>query len=249
MPAISTFRPGQPRWIELGSTDPQRAQDFYGPLLGWTFSGSDAAFGGHVDCAANGSPVAGISPGDTNEWLVFLSVDDATATRDAAEHNGAHAVVLDDVGERGRMLILVDPTGATIGGWQARTFSGFETMYEQNSAVWFELVTDDFDTASQFYRTVFGWSLDVLSDTDDFRFSTFGTGDDAVAGIEDGSHYLENESSHWVVYFLTTDTDSTVERAIELGATLRSAAEDTPYGRLAELSDPAGARFRVLQEP
>jgi len=249
MPAIENYRPGQPRWIELGSTDPQRAQDFYGPLFGWTFTESGPEFGGHIDCTADGSPVAGISPGDVDEWLVFLSVDDAEATRDAAVANGAHAVVLDDVGDRGRMLILVDPTGATIGGWQAGSYTGFKTIYEPNSAVWFELVTDDFGTATEFYATVFGWTLDVLSDTDEFRFSTFGSADDAVAGIEDGSNYLENDSSHWVVYFHTTNTDATVARAIELGATLRGEVEDTPYGRLAQLSDPAGARFRVLQEP
>jgi hypothetical protein len=47
------------------------------------------------------------------------------------------------------------------------------------------------------------------------------------------------------VYFAVTDTDATVDRAVGLGATVVSPAMDTPYGRLATLTDPTGAGFRL----
>ena len=248
MPRPEGYREGQPRWLELESTDPPAARRFYGELFGWQFAESPPRAGGHLDCLLGGALVAGISRGAADRWLVLLSVDDAEATATSASAHGAGAITLDRQGERGTMLLLDDPTGARVGGWQAGSLPGFEVMWEPGSPVWFETVANDFAAASAFYTAVFGWELEVLADGDDFRFSTFGSGPAAMTGIEDGSGYLGGQGSHWVVYFGADDADATVARALELGGTLHRPAEDTPFGRLAQLVDPVGAAFRVMQE-
>jgi predicted enzyme related to lactoylglutathione lyase len=249
VPRPEGFRPGQPRWLELESTDPAGAQRFYGDLFGWTVSTAPPETGGHADFLLHGSPVAGVSPGVADRWLVYLSVDDAVATAEAAALHGAQSIVVDRAGDRGTSVLLDDPTGARAGGWQAGSHAGFGAMWEPGSPVWFEVVANDFGAASAFYTVVFDWTLETLSDTDEFRFSTFGSGPSAMTGIEDGSGRLGGGPSHWVVYFGVDDADAAVARALELGGTLRAAVEDTPFGRLAQLADPNGGAFRVMQEP
>ena len=47
------------------------------------------------------------------------------------------------------------------------------------------------------------------------------------------------------MYFEVDDTDLTVAKIKALGGSIASQAEDTPYGRLAAATDPAGARFKL----
>ena len=86
----------------------------------------------------------------------------------------------------------------------------------------------------------------MVSDTPEFRYTTLGVDQDARAGIMDGSAFLGDEPSRWNVYLQVDDTDETVAEAVAAGGQLVAAAEDTPYGRIAELRDPAGIAFRIM---
>ena len=57
----------------------------------------------------------------------------------------------------------------------------------------------------------------------------------------------EGVPAHWSVYFRVADADATVAK-VDRARRRRSSmpAEDTPYGRLATVADPNGARFRIL---
>ena len=70
--------------------------------------------------------------------------------------------------------------------------------------------------------------------------------DEALAGVMDASGFLDGAPSAWSVYFAVVDTDETARAAEEAGGAVVRPAEDTPYGRLAELTDPQGARFKIL---
>ncbi len=63
---------------------------------------------------------------------------------------------------------------------------------------------------------------------------------DASAFLPDGV------PSHWNVYFAVEDTDATLEKIGKLGGATVLPAEDTPYGRLAQASDPTGALFKLV---
>ena len=148
----------------------------------------------------------------------------------------------------GTMVVVADPSGAVISGWQAGEHPGFGAFAEPGTPSWFELHTREFDAAVDFYRQVFGWDVHSVSDSPEFRYSTLGEGDDALAGIMDASAWLpEGAPSHWSVYFGTADADATIARAVELGGSVVVPAEDTPYGRLATLADPSGIVFKLVQ--
>ena len=63
---------------------------------------------------------------------------------------------------------------------------------------------------------------------------------DASAFLPDGV------PAHWSVYFGVDDTDATLAQIAELGGSIVTAGEDTPYGRLATAADPTGRSFKLV---
>jgi len=249
--------PGAPCWIDLMTSDTQQAQSFYGELFGWTFEAGDPEkYGGYITASKDGMSVAGImqkmaeQAGFPDVWSTYLRADDAAATAEAVKAHGGQVYMEPmDVPEQGKMAMFADATGASIGVWQPREMKGFELAAEPGAPAWHELHTKDYPTAVKFYQDVFGWDTDVMSDTPDFRYTTLGAGDAARAGIMDASGYLPADApSNWQVYFAVQDADATAGKAVELGATVIQAPEDTPFGRIATLSDPTGAMFKIVAE-
>ena len=62
----------------------------------------------------------------------------------------------------------------------------------------------------------------------------------------DASGFLpEGVPSNWQIYFGAEDVDAALARVVELGGSVVQGAEDTPYGRLAQVADPTGVPFRL----
>ena len=134
-----------------------------------------------------------------------------------------------DVPEQGRMAMIADATGASIGVWQPGEMKGYGLAAEPGTPAWHELHTKDYATAVKFYQDVFGWDTDVMSDTPEFRYTTLGAGDAAKAGIMDASGYLPAEvPSNWQVYFAVEDADASIEKAVSMGAQVIDGPDDTP---------------------
>jgi predicted enzyme related to lactoylglutathione lyase len=101
----------------------------------------------------------------------------------------------------------------------------------------------------RFYAEVFGWDTHVMSDTPEFRYTTFGEGDRQLARILDARPFLPTGvPSHWSIYFAVDDTDAVLSEVVSLGGSVVAAAEDTPYGRLAAATDPTGALFKLVAD-
>jgi predicted enzyme related to lactoylglutathione lyase len=244
--------PGEPCWVELFATDVDDAVRFYGGLFGWTHEDAGEEYGGYVTFRREGRRVAGLMRNDGTQhtpdnWGVYLETNDAAATVAMAEANGGQVVVEPiQVGPLGHMAFVTDPGGALVGVWQPEEMAGIEDIGEVGAPGWFEVLTGDYDTVVRFYENVFGWVTDTMSDTDDFRYTTLGKDEDARAGIQDAASVLGDQRSAWQFYVTVDDTDAIVARALELGGAVVTPAEDTPYGRLAELADAAGVRFNVM---
>jgi predicted enzyme related to lactoylglutathione lyase len=97
---------------------------------------------------------------------------------------------------------------------------------------------------------VFAWDTHVEGDTPDFRYTTLGEGDGALAGIMDASSFLpEGVAAQWSIYFGVEDADATLTKVVELGGSIVEPVDDTPYGRLATAADPSGIHFKLRQPP
>lgn len=247
---------GTPCWVELLTSDPDRSADFYGRLFGWTVEDPGAEYGGYRNFLLHGERVAGCMRNDGEAgvpdlWSVYLAVDDADATVARAGEQGGQVVVPPmDVMALGRMAVVVDVGGAVIGIWQPGEHRGFAYVGEAGAPTWFELHTRAYDASLAFHRAVFGWETRVESDTPDFRYTTVDVGGEQYAGVMDASNFLpEGVPAGWNVYFGVDDCDRSTSEVVALGGAVVVPGEDTPYGRLATVTDPTGAQFRLHQPP
>jgi uncharacterized protein len=250
---------GSPCWTDLWTSDVEGSRAFYAELFGWEALEPNPEFGGYFMFTRDGVPVAG-GMGDmgedmkaNNTWKIYLNTDDIDKTLEAVVMAGGEVIApAMAVADLGRNAVLTDPTGAHLGTWQPRTFPGFTVLGENGAPSWCELFTRDFSAAIDFYSSVFRWDTKVEGDTDEFRYSTMRNpdGEGELAGIMDASAFLpEGVPAHWSIYWEVDDADATIATLKSLGGSVVVDAEDTPYGRLATVADPAGAMFKLRTSP
>lgn len=243
---------GAPCWVDLMSSDPEASKAFYGGLFGWEAEAANPDFGGYTNLTKDGERVAGLMQaqpdmGASDVWSVYLAVDDAQATIDAAGKSGGAVIVgAEAVADLGVMGVVTDPGGAVIGMWQPGTHRG-GLVATTGAPCHFELHTRDHDASVAFYQRVFGWKTDPVGDSPDFRYTLLaGMPDGEGAGIMDASAFLPDDvPAHWAVYFQVDDVDAALARTEELGGATVAAAERTPYGVLATATDSTGAMFKL----
>lgn len=251
MPVASTAPLGAPIWIDLATSDLDRAQQFYGALFGWTFESAGPEYGGYVTAFRDDQPVAGLMVNDPqwnapDAWTVYLHTADIHATVDkAVSAGGTSCVAPMEIPAKGWMGMLTDPTGAFLGLWQPTGHLGYGIVGEHGTPVYHQLTTRDYDAALDFYRAVFGWTTETVSDTDEFRYSTALFDGEALVGVMDGSRIPGEAPSSWCFFLAADDVDKTVQLVTDFGGSIVRGAEDTPYGRLAAVADPTGATFNL----
>jgi predicted enzyme related to lactoylglutathione lyase len=234
------------------SSDVTKSTSFYGELFGWSSMGSGEEFGGYVTFLSEGLPVAGLmaKPAQADlpdAWGTYISTADLGPTIAAAVKLGATLInPAVTVGELGRWAILTDPVGAFFGLWQPGTHFGFAKYDEPGSVTWDEHHSRNFAVSTQFYADLFGWEMDKSADSDEFRYYQAQINGGTVAGLMDSAAMLpEGVPSYWAVYFSVADVDASVAKTVELGGVVMRPAEDTPFGRIADLADATGASFKV----
>jgi predicted enzyme related to lactoylglutathione lyase len=146
----SSYEPGVPCWVDLGSPDLDASVEFYTALFGWQVPESENVeeTGGYRRATRNGADVCGMMPlmqeGQPPAWSSYVSVADADATAAAVTENGGSVIAEPmDVMELGRMAVFADPGGAVFGIWQPGTFHGAGLVNEPGALAWNELNTRD----------------------------------------------------------------------------------------------------------
>lgn len=253
----TSYPPGTPNWVDLGTPDQEAASAFYGALFGWTFdAGEDPeATGGYLSAMLGEQPVAGtmkiMQEGQPPAWSTYISVEDAEETMAAVKANGGSVAIEPmDVLDIGRMGFFIDPTGAFCGIWQPKTFQGAGLVNEPGAFSWNELGTRDPAAAKAFYAAVFGWGSEDHDMGDMGTYTEWKLDGSSIGGMMDVSGRLPDEvPAHWLVYFAVEDTDAAVETVKREGGSVAFGPIDIPAGRFAIVSDPFGAVFAVIQTP
>jgi uncharacterized protein len=243
---------GTPCWVDLGVDDIARAVTFYEQLFGWDIQAGPPEAGGYRMCLKDGRPVAGIGPqqgppGTPPTWTVYIASDDADETAGKITAAGGQVLVAPmDVMDVGRMAVAADPAGAVFGVWQARSHTGMQLANEPGSVGWNENFSRDMDGNQAFYRAVFGYEYGDMS-TPEFRYATLKLDGKEVGGIgELGSGIPPGVPAHWSTYFAVGDTDAAVATVTGAGGAVTREPWDSPYGRMAVVSDDQGAAFSLM---
>lgn len=246
--------PGMIGWIDVFTSDPQRAKDFYQGLFGWTSQDQQTDVGvDYTQFYLDGKLVAGLSPmppevaaeGLQPQWMSYVLADDVDATCETTRQAGGQVMMAPmDVMDSGRLANILDPSGGLIGVWQPYEHKGADVFGTTGSLAWSELLTRDMDAALPFYEGVFGWSWEsgVVP-----RYRIARMDGLAIAGVASMPAYVPEEiPAVWLVYFSVADVEATTELAIELGGRVYLPPNPDDAHRTAGILDPTGARFMVV---
>ncbi len=253
MPERSSYPPGTPSWVDLGSPDLDASALFYGGLFGWEAveTGPVEETGGYRMFMRDGRHVAGLGPLHTADqppiWTTYVSVQDADdAVRRIGEAGGRTLLEPLDVLEAGRMAVLADPAGAAFAVWEPAAHKGAAVVNEPGALSWNELATRDPDGAKRFYGEVFGWAGEAQAMGSD-TYTVWMLGGEMVGGmIEMDERWPAEVPPHWMAYFAVHDADDAAELAEDLGGRVWVAPTDLPVGRFAMLAGPHGEVFSVI---
>ncbi len=239
---------GSPCWTELGTSDLDAAKRFYTGLFGWrpeTDPRPEA--GGYTIAHLGDAAVAALAPlfqeSQPVAWNVTFSVADADAAAEAVRAAGGTVLLGPmDVFDAGRFTVATDPGGAVFQMWQPRDFPGAGLLNAPGSLGWVELMTRAPERVTDFYTTVFGWSVNPSE-----QYTQWGIGGADFGGmVTMGDRFPPEVPSHWLPYFAVADVDATAQVATESGAGVLMEPTSVPDGpRIAVLKDPQGAVFGI----
>lgn len=110
-------------WMQLGTSDPKKAKDFYGKLFEWSLTEKtmhNKEGYSFIEVDAGEGPCAGIGQGENKDhpqWTAFVNVSDIHEYTDKAEKLGAQIIVpiTDLGGGEGFFSVFKDPMGAVLG--------------------------------------------------------------------------------------------------------------------------------------
>jgi predicted enzyme related to lactoylglutathione lyase len=248
---MSSYPPGTPSWVDLGTPDPDAAATFYGGLFGWDVRESAPDTGGYRLCELRGKPVAGLGPQMNPDmppmWATYIATADADATVQAVRDAGGQVLMGPmDVMTVGRMAVCTDSTGAAFSVWQAGDHIGAGLVDEPNTLCWNELATRQPEVAARFYGDVFGWEAKT-TDAGGMNYTEWQNNGRSVAGMMPmGDNFPADTPPHWGVCFAVADVDATVAKVTESGGTVHQPPMDIPVGRFAAVADPQGAAFSLI---
>lgn len=255
MPRVSQYDPGTFCWQDLGTTDVAAARAFYGALFGWTFDeGGDpqhpyslAQIDGLDVCGLYSLMPEQLQQGVPPHWLSYISCDNVGDTTAQAEKNGGRVVMGPmDVMDKGRMSLVMDPTGAMVAFWQPLSHCGASLVGDPGTLCWNELLTNDTNTAGAFYSALFGWARNSMA-MPGMDYTIFAAGEVQKAGLMAIMPEMGPVPPHWMVYFAVANCDAACDKAAQLGGRVCQPSMDIPgVGRMAMVMDPQGAMFSVI---
>ena len=255
MPERTSYEPGTPSWVDLGTSDPDASRAFYGELFGWTADepGPVEETGGYAMFRKDGRLVAGVGPlrseGQPVAWSTYISTDDLDGLTERAKAAGATVMVEPmQVMDAGRLAFFMHGAGGVIGAWEPGRHKGAELVNEPGSLTWNELHTRDIAGAKAFGEAVFGWTA-AEWDMGTGVYMIFNVGENGVAGATDVPPGVpEGIPPHWMTIFAVDDADAAVAKVRELGGSVMMEPMDAEgVGRFAIVADPQGAMFGVLK--
>lgn len=112
--------------IELNTSDLGQAKAFYGALFDWELQDmpmgpTDTYTMINVGEGTGGGMMKHPMPGEPSLWIPYVLVDDLAAATSKAKSLGAKMIKENEpVPGMGAFSIMIDPTGAVLGLWEAK---------------------------------------------------------------------------------------------------------------------------------
>jgi predicted enzyme related to lactoylglutathione lyase len=255
---------GKVVWHDLLTNTPEASRRFYGELFGWEFEQPRVFVGvgsgdSYMLIRHNGKLIGGMV--DTNalgkkenisQWITTISVPDIDAAVERVAGAGGKVInAPESIGERGRMAVIEDATGALFAMIQTRHGDPGDAEPVPNGWLWDELWTSDVDAATGFYQAVLGFQhTDHAVEKADraYRVLRHGDSDKPRAGVL--KNPFENERPVWVNYIRVEDPSAVTAKVEGLGGRVLVEAQSRPIGgEVAFIAGPSGAGVALQTWP
>ncbi len=241
-------------WYDLMTPDPDRAPDFYGPVVGWTtmpFEGStepytmwvngETPLGGVVKL-----PDEAVQGGAPPHWLAYVSTPDAKATGAKAASLGGTVMMEMELDNVGTFAVLADPGGAVIAVYQPEQWTPFdEGPAPVGHFSWHELYTNDMTEALDFYSELFGWeAMDQMDMGEAGIYQMYGRNGVTLGGMMNRSPDMPPPT--WMYYARVADIEVAAAAVAEHGGEVWNGPMEVPGGDMvAHCRDAQGAAFAL----
>ena len=258
MAEVSQHEPGMFNWVDLMTTDVEKAREFYSTLLGCETV--DNPVGGdfvYTLFSRNGKNLAGMSPmmpdmleqGVPPHWNSYVAVTNVEeAAAKAASLGGTIIMPPMDVMDFGRMASIIDPTGAVLNLWEAKAHIGADLIGEAGAYCWSELYTHDTQAASSFYCSLFGWEAQQVQGAGGVPYTLFTSGGAPAAGMLAIQPIWGAVPPNWTVYFGVEDLDAALKQAEAMGGSMQVQPMSIPtVGRISLISDPQHVYVMLIE--
>ncbi|MDQ8045318.1 MAG: VOC family protein [Solirubrobacteraceae bacterium] len=245
-------------WADLAPGDQPRAEAFYAALAGWhtgpkhpDFDYAMQFLGADETPATRVAGISGAMDGHVPDWNLYLATDDFDATAAAVEaHGGRVGLERFEIPGSGIGGFFVDPAGVTFGVWQSTGHDGFGPFAVPGAFAWAEAYSTDATASRDFFSAVFGLEAATLSETAEFTYFQLkvpGAGDPVFGVMQMGDRSpVGGDRSHFTAYLAVADADAAAAQVVELGGSVQRQPTDTPFGRLATITDSEGAVLNLV---
>jgi uncharacterized protein len=245
---------GMPTWIDLSTPDPEASRAFYQAVFGWEYEISGPEYGSYATARLGGRMAAGIAgnmpgaPPMPAHWnLYFASTDAGGDVKRAADLGAKVLFPAMAIGQFGSMAQCQDPGGAAFGFWQAGGHIGAEVTDAPGSMTWRELYAPNAKAALDFYTALLGAASEPVPGG--MEYYALKQSEEQFAGVMQIDRSWGDFQPQWVTYFAVANAEESVAAVTRHGGQAMSSIDESPFGRLAALSDPQGAFFKIVQLP
>jgi predicted enzyme related to lactoylglutathione lyase len=255
MTTYTTAKPaGAPTWVDLLTPDIDGARAFYRGVFGWDYDIGGPEYGGYTTARLGQRMTAGLAspppgaPAAPAAWQLYFATGNAEADASRAVELGAQVLYPPMVvGEFGSMAMCQDPAGVAFGFWQAGQHVGFQVTDEPGSTTWYELYAPHAAKARDFYTALLGATADPMPGG--MEYYVLKHGEKMLGGIMQIDPAWGDFRPQWSTYFSVASADETAAAVKRLGGRMMGPVGDSPFGRIATLTDPSGALFKIVQPP
>ncbi len=238
------YHQGKFIWHDLLTADVEKAEDFYGSLLGWSFVKQ-----GSYTVIMNKKQVIGgiveVQPRDKKvhaaRWLASLSVPDVEkAVAIVRRFGGVINEGPVEMENRGRGALIRDPQGAQLVLLHAQGGDPEDVDPEIGSWLWVELLTNNSQASLKFYEELGGYEI-IEWEKDYWLLKNENKWRGGIRFISE-----KELEVRWIPTVRVADTVVTSQYAEMLGGRTLIKPGDVSHNESAALiEDPSGALFAV----
>ena len=237
--------------IDLITSKPEKAAEFYEKLLGWTMAPIPGDGPQRFIIKNKGHELARIHTLDSAQpipagWMSWISVEDIDDMMRDVPANGGSVLAAPRKSANGRQAVLQGPTGGVFGVVQLDTDATNDRALQPGDFVLSQLWTKDFEAALRFYSVMGNYSsLNVkFGKTKYSIMQGDGTARAVIRQTPPG------RATRWIPFVLSADVDAMAKAAKSLGATVVTQPREVPtLGRVAVIEAPTGGVLGFIQPP